>query len=140
MIHLRKKFALIMIVALVFSQVPLSTSAAYSETKGVLLGSSEAPQNGSAREIIETTYPQNNQTDVEVKPTIKIIFKFPVEIKDTDKIVLDSGGERYPLGPSEIYLLDDERTLCIDVGRIGRLPLRRGTLYHLTLSSGAVKL
>ena len=140
MIHLRKKFALIMIVALVFSQVPLSTSAAYSETKGVLLGSSEAPQNGSAREIIETTYPQNNQTDVEVKPTIKIIFKFPVEIKDTDKIVLDSGGERYPLGPSEIYLLDDERTLCIDVGRIGRPPLRRGTLYHLTLSSGAVKL
>ena len=115
-IHLRKKFALIMIVALVFSQGLLPTSAAYGETKGVVLGSSEAPQNGSAREIIETTYPLNNQTDVEVKPTIKIIFKFPVEIKDTDKIVLIpvEKGIRWP---SEIYLWTTKGP-CIDVGRI----------------------
>lgn len=132
MIKFRKNLALIMIVAVIFSQVPLYTTVAYGET-----------QVGSPQEIIESTYPLNNQTNVEVKPTIKIVFKHPVVDIDKNKITLDSGGEKYPLDlddPSEIYLLQDKRTLCIDVGKIGKLPLRRGTLYHLTLSKGAVKL
>jgi len=138
-INFRKNLALLVIIALVLSQVIPNTAVVYGEPMKTTINTAEAPQNGSAKEIIESTYPAANQKDVEVKPTMKIVFKYPVEIKDKTKITLTSGGEEYTLDSTEIYLLD-ERTLCIDVGRIGKLPLRRGTLYLLTLSKGAVKL
>lgn len=139
-IYFRKNLVLLIILTVVFSQIPFYTPTVFGESNSIVIENVEVPQNGSAQEIIESTYPLNNQTQVEVKPTIKIVFKYPVGINDKSKITLDSGGEEYILDSDEIYLLQDERTLCIDIGRIGKLPLRRSTLYHLTLSNGAIKL
>ena len=140
MIYLRKNPALLIILTLVFLQIPFHTPTVHGESNGTVMNTAEAPQDGSAQEIIESTYPLNNQTQVEVKPTIKIIFKHPVEIMDKSQIALASGSEMYILDPEENYLLQDEKTLCIDVGHIGKLPLRRSTLYNLTILKDAVKL
>jgi len=144
-IYFRKNLVLLIILTVVFSQITLHTPTVYGETNGTVINTAEVSQNGSPQEIIESTYPLNNQTGVEIKPTIKIVFKHPVVEIYKNKIALDSGGEKYPLDLNETHEIDeidllDERTLCIDIGRIGKPPLRRGTLYHFTLSKGAVKL
>ena len=145
MTFLRKSIVMLVILTVVVSQFSLYPLVVYGELHSTPIDNEQTPKNGSAQEIIETTYPLNNQTDVEVKPAIKIVFKYPVEIIDKTKITLVSGGEKYPLDSAEeseeIYLLqDDKRTLYIDVGRIGKPPLRRGTLYNLTLASGAIQI
>ncbi|NLZ54114.1 MAG: hypothetical protein GX892_13420 [Thermoanaerobacteraceae bacterium] len=126
---LRKNLALLLVLTLFLTQAHFNLPEAYAF---------EAPQNGTFQEIIESTYPLNNQAQVEVKPTLKLVFKFPVEILDKAKISLKTGDERYDL--DQIYLLQDQKTLCIDVGRNGKHPLRRNTLYRLSVLKGAVKL
>ena len=140
MIQLRKNMALLIILTILFFQVPYNVSMVHAESDSNATFTLEAPKNGTAQEIIESTYPLNNQTQIEVKPTIKLTFKYPVEIIDKTKISLETGDETYILDSEEIYLLQDEKTLCVDVGRIGKLPLRRNTLYRITISKDAVKL
>lgn len=137
----KKSLALLVILTVLFSQAPYNIAAVHAEPSGAAALTPEAPKNGTAREIIQTTYPLNNQTQVEVKPTIKLTFKYPVEILDKARISLKTGDEAYTLNlEEEIYLSQDGKTLSIDIGRIGKLPLRRNTLYRLTVSKDAVKL
>ncbi len=141
MTRLRKEIVILLVVlAVLFSQAPCDISAVYAESENNGIFTIENPKDGTAQEIIESTYPLNNQTQVEVKPTIKLIFKYPIEILDESRISLKTGDELYTLDSEEIFLLQDEKTLCIDVGRIGKHPLRRNTLYRLTVLKDAIKL
>jgi len=76
-INFRKNLALLVIIALVLSQVIPNTSVVYGEPMKTTINTAEVPQDGSAKEIIESTYPAANQKDVEVKPTVKVVFKYP---------------------------------------------------------------
>ncbi|WP_273039819.1 hypothetical protein [Tepidanaerobacter syntrophicus] len=136
----KNKIAIFLLALIIISsQAFFNANSVYGETYINTL-SDDGPQNGSPEEIIENTYPLNNQTQVEVKPTIKITFKYPIEILDKSKIILKTGDDSYPVDEEEIYLSEDEKTLCFDVGRIGKPPLMRNTLYRFAVLEGAVKL
>jgi len=94
-------------------------------------------------QMLESTYPTYNQGDVEVKPTIRFVFKHPVTFvgDNKDRIILESQTkEKYPLASEDIKLSSDGKTLSINVGKKGEYPLRRNTLYRVVVPSGVLKL
>lgn len=93
-------------------------------------------------QMLESTYPTNNQGGVEVKPTMRFVFKHPVtwiENKKNEIVLKSQVGEEYPLAPEDINLSSDGRILSINVGKINQHPLRRNTLYKVVVPQDVVK-
>lgn len=88
--------------------------------------------------MLSSTYPSDGQEGVEVEPTVKFIFLFPVEILNKDYITVKSGEEQYVLDKSEISLSSDGKMLTIDIGDDPN-PLRRSTPYTVRLEAGCVR-
>ncbi|MGI6423926.1 MAG: Ig-like domain-containing protein [Tepidanaerobacteraceae bacterium] len=137
----RKSIVIFLTLAILFSQAPCCILPVQAAVDGVIpTFQVEPPQGGTAEEILESTYPANNQIGVEVKPAIKLSFKYPIEINDKGLITLKTGDEAYILNVGNIHLSEDEKTLIVDIGRIGELPLRRGTHYKAEVGAGTIKL
>lgn len=89
--------------------------------------------------MIESTSPQNNQEGVELEPTIEFRFKYPVDFVDPDRFVITAEDTEFSLVPA---LSEDRRILKITIVNMngGTFPLRRSTLYKITMRRGAVEL
>ncbi|MDK2799350.1 MAG: hypothetical protein PWP27_1783 [Clostridiales bacterium] len=90
------------------------------------------------------TSPVNNEENVEVEPTIEFHFKYPIEILDKTKIQLTSDADTFAVDIQSDVAVDD-KTLKItvndleDQGQSTIYPLRRNTVYRITLAPGAVQ-
>lgn len=94
--------------------------------------------------MVKETFPQNNYELVELEPTIKFTFKYPIEILNKSLIKISSDGTEFLLDPKEINTSDNSSVLNIsinDIETIGnkKYKLRPDTLYKVTLEKGAVK-
>lgn len=88
--------------------------------------------------MLSSTYPESGKQGVEVEPTIKFTFRYPVEILNRDNITVKSGEEQYSLDKSKIYLSSEGKTLNIDINDDPN-PLRRSTPYTVRLGAGCVR-
>jgi hypothetical protein len=94
--------------------------------------------------MLESTYPANNQKDVEVEPTIRFTFKHGVQFTDVhskSSITISSDAHEYSVRiPEDVKLSGDKKSLLIDVNDVEneRAPLRSGTLYKVTIPQGTV--
>jgi len=99
----------------------------------------------STNNMLESTYPSNNQVNVEVEPTIKFTFKYAVQFVDASSksgITISSDAHKYSVRiPEDVKLSADKRSLLIDINDLenGRVPLRRSTLYKVTIPQGTVR-
>jgi len=90
--------------------------------------------------MLVTTYPEDNQEEVEVEPTIQFEFKHPIEILDKALISLSSGAEEVEIDEDNITVSGDT-TLVIEINDLEgqQYPLRKNTLYRVTVGEGAVR-
>ncbi|MEJ8553421.1 Ig-like domain-containing protein [Tepidibacter sp. Z1-5] len=95
-------------------------------------------------DIVEYTYPEKNQEDVEINPLIKLTFKYPIDTLNKNKITLSSDGDEFAVDmQKDVSIAQDGKTLKIDINsehREGSNPLRKNTVYRLKLEKGAVSL
>lgn len=96
--------------------------------------------------MLERTYPNNNQENVEVEPTIEFEFKYPVNIKDKTKVTISSDGKEFALDNGDIYLSTrlgtNNKILLLNVNdHAGKkiFPLRRHTVYKVTIEEDALE-
>ncbi|ABW20136.1 hypothetical protein [Alkaliphilus oremlandii] len=96
--------------------------------------------------MLKRTYPQNNQENVEVEPTIEFEFKYPVEVQDRNKVTISSDGREFALDQKDIFLTTKPGTndtviqLHINDHEVDKLfPLRRHTVYKISIGDGAVQ-
>jgi len=90
--------------------------------------------------MLINTYPENNQQKVEIEPTIQFEFKHPIEILDKTLISLSSGAEEVEVDEDNITVSGDT-TLVIEINDLEgqQYPLRKNTLYRVTVGEGAVR-
>ncbi|KDR94677.1 hypothetical protein SAMN02745945_02587 [Peptoclostridium litorale DSM 5388] len=104
----------------------------------------------STGDMVESSYPQNDQEGVHVEPTIEIDFKYPVEfVEEFKKLgsirLTEDGSEKISLGYEDIRIENDEKNkkykLIIDVNDEGETQhrLRRNTLYKLAIDPDTVR-
>lgn len=96
--------------------------------------------------MLTRTYPSNNQENVEVEPTIEFEFKYPLEILDKNKVKITSNGLDFNLDEDDIYLTKkpgkEDKTLLLNINDHEKdkiYPLRRHTVYKVTIEDGAVR-
>ncbi len=85
--------------------------------------------------MVESMTPQNGQTGVDLKPTVTVQFKYPVQIVDSTKI---TGGNGITI--TNIQLSNENKSLLVSLrGVTAAELLRKSTLYDLTVNGGAVR-
>lgn len=104
----------------------------------------------STDNMLSNTYPANNQEEVEVEPTIKFNFKYPVEFNEQitpaeikKYISIDSEAGQYALDmPGDISISSDGKTLEININDNAgdkQYPLRRNTLYQVNIKANLLR-
>lgn len=129
----KRKIALGLIVTLMLTLFPMNS----------VIGEIEREEN---KIHIESTYPLNNQENVEVNPLIQFDFKQKVELTSDykDKIKISSDGDELAVNlDKDAFVSFEGNTLKIDVNSLnrgGKFNLREDTAYKVTLEEGALKL
>lgn len=91
--------------------------------------------------MLDKTYPQNNQEGVEVEPTIRFVFKYPIElIQSKQNISISSDARKFSLSNDDITISNNQLKLNInDLEGSKIYPLRRNTLYRVHIPKGTIK-
>ena len=106
--------------------------------------------NFSTGDMVQSSYPQNDQEGVHVEPTIELDFKYPVEfVEEFKKLsnirLTEDGSEKISLSYEDIRIENDDKNkkykLIIDVNDEGETQhrLRRNTLYKLAIDPETVR-
>lgn len=95
--------------------------------------------------ILEDTYPKNNQEIDESNPLIYLKFKYPIDSNiDKTKIVLTSNGVITSIDiQNYLFVSTDGKLMRIDLDRLvsdKKFPLLKDTPYQLKFSAGAIGL
>lgn len=93
---------------------------------------------------IKSTYPFNNQENIEINPLIEFNFDKKVELRDRSKIKISSDGDKFAVDlDKDVFMSFENNKLKIDVNsldREGKFNLRKDTAYKITLEAGALGL
>lgn len=91
--------------------------------------------------MLDGTWPKNNQEGVEVEPTIRFIFKHPIDLTgDKANITISSDVNEFSLDNDDITITGNQLKLNInDLEGEKAYPLRRNTLYRVCIPNGTIK-
>lgn len=95
--------------------------------------------------MLKSSYPFNNQEGVEVEPTITLIFKHPIERKDsTAKLssiitLKEDDSQKIEIADSDISLSSNSIEIRIRDNGTTKHRLRRNTLYTLEVTAGSLQ-